>query len=373
MRVIDTASFIAKSKLIHGEKYKYPNTIYKKSILKVEIECDKHGVFLITPNAHLNGQGCRQCGIEKKSKLFSLGKDEWLKRCFEHHGDKYSYMNAIYINSSKDVYVTCREHGDFLVKPSTHVSGGDCPKCTKYEFIDFLKDAIDIHGSKYKYIECEIESKYQKIKIICREHGEFMQSPRLHIDNKCGCPRCGNSVLKTKDEFIFNSTIVHGKKYIYENVVYAGNKKKVEIICESHGSFWQIPSCHLSGKGCPSCASESRTSFRRSHYINNCKDKYHGLSSVYLIKCWNENEFFYKVGITCTKLDYRFKKSKMPYQYEILSSISMSADKAWDDEKILHSLLSDLKYSPLIKFGGSASECFIGISSDVAAYFGVEL
>lgn len=34
---------------------------------------------------------------------------------------------------------------------------------------------------------------------------------------------------------------------------YAGNNKKVCVVCPVHGVFWQTPHGHLSGKGCPAC------------------------------------------------------------------------------------------------------------------------
>ena len=47
---------------------------------------------------------------------------------------------------------------------------------------------------------------------------------------------------------------IHGDKYDYSKVKYLGNKKKVEIICPKHGSFWVKPNAHLTSKcGCPRC------------------------------------------------------------------------------------------------------------------------
>lgn len=60
----------------------------------------------------------------------------------------------------------------------------------------------------------------------------------------------------THDErtFIEKAIKVHGKKYNYEKVVYKDSQTKVCIICPEHGEFWQTPANHLSGHGCPKCA-----------------------------------------------------------------------------------------------------------------------
>lgn len=59
---------------------------------------------------------------------------------------------------------------------------------------------------------------------------------------------------KTKEEFIKDARKVHGDKYDYSKVEYVGSKIKVCIICPKHGEFWQTPSHHFEGKGCPKCS-----------------------------------------------------------------------------------------------------------------------
>ena len=44
-------------------------------------------------------------------------------------------------------------------------------------------------------------------------------------------------------------------RYDYSKVNYTGIWNKIEIICNEHGSFFQSPSKHLLGHGCPKCVS----------------------------------------------------------------------------------------------------------------------
>jgi hypothetical protein len=53
--------FVAKSKIIHGNKYTYDFVNYTNAITKVRILCHKHGLFFQTPNKHLVGRGCPEC------------------------------------------------------------------------------------------------------------------------------------------------------------------------------------------------------------------------------------------------------------------------------------------------------------------------
>ena len=63
--------FIAKAKLVHGDKYDYSKVEYVGALTKVCIICPKHGEFWQEANSHLRGQGCPKCGVEnhRKNKL----------------------------------------------------------------------------------------------------------------------------------------------------------------------------------------------------------------------------------------------------------------------------------------------------------------
>lgn len=50
---------------VHGDRYDYSKVEYVKSLQKVTIICPDHGEFEQTPNSHLSGSGCPQCGKEK--------------------------------------------------------------------------------------------------------------------------------------------------------------------------------------------------------------------------------------------------------------------------------------------------------------------
>ena len=59
-----TADFIAKARQVHNNIYNYDKSIFETSHKKTVVTCYKHGDFLITPNNHMQGWGCHQCGIE---------------------------------------------------------------------------------------------------------------------------------------------------------------------------------------------------------------------------------------------------------------------------------------------------------------------
>lgn len=67
----------------------------------------------------------------------------------------------------------------------------------------------------------------------------------------------------TTETFIQRGFAVHGEKYDYSRVVYAGKDKKVKIVCTTHGEFSQTPHNHTyNAQGCPKCGDIARNDGR---------------------------------------------------------------------------------------------------------------
>ena len=58
------------------------------------------------------------------------------------------------------------------------------------------------------------------------------------------------------EKFIEKARAKHGDKYTYERVTYTHSTKRIPITCPKHGTFIQLPSIHLNGSGCPTCAKD---------------------------------------------------------------------------------------------------------------------
>lgn len=120
---------------------------------------------------------------------------------------------------------------------------------------EFVKKAKEIHGDKYDYSKVDYKSTKEKVCIICKEdgHGEFYQRSSNHLKGN-GCPKCIKNIKLTTESFVKKSREVHGDKYDYSKVDYRNNSTKVCIICNIHNKeFYQAPSKHLEGQGCPIC------------------------------------------------------------------------------------------------------------------------
>ena len=122
---------------------------------------------------------------------------------------------------------------------------------TKEEFID---KAQAIHEDNYDYSEIDYQGLEIKIKIVCKEHGPFMQYPSSHLlGRKCVQCRLLDEKDEKRKEFIEKAQAIHGDNYDYSEVVFIDPHVKVKIICHEHGSFEQNIYNHLRGSGCKLC------------------------------------------------------------------------------------------------------------------------
>lgn len=162
------------------------------------------------------------------------------------------------------------------------------------------------HGDKYDYSKVRFAGTKEKVEIICPEHGSFYLTAGHHMRGvecrECGRKKASGARRLGEEGFVVRAQAVHGEKYDYSKANYGvDNSEKVEIVCPEHGSFWQSPANHLSGKGCKRCA-DVRTGEARmlslSDFVVAARavhgDKYDYSKAVYL----GANE---KVEIVCSE------------------------------------------------------------------------
>jgi len=150
MRIYDTASFIEKARIVHDSSYDYSKVKYLKSSQKVKIICPKHGVFMQTPNNHLAGQGCMQCGFVTRSSVHFSNTESFIESAKIPHNKKYKYDQTIYLHSEKPVVILCPKHGEFSQKPFKHLQGQGCPKCRNSKGQDAIERFLLDSNVKYK-------------------------------------------------------------------------------------------------------------------------------------------------------------------------------------------------------------------------------
>jgi len=248
--------FVEEARAVHGDKYDYSETDWVDSRTVIYVKCPIHGPFHLLPFDHLHGAGCAKCNRAK----------EFYETVANLYGDTLDFSKAQYFDLETHITVICPVHGELQLRPHALTRGRGCPKCGKVRgglknrvtLEEFLRDAHEKHGDKYDYSLVDIQGIDTPVRIICPEHGEFLQTPYSHARNGAECPACvaakaGDARRKTQEQFLKEAHAVHGDRYDYSLVEYKNTMTNVRIICPVHGEFLQTPLNHLSGAGCMLC------------------------------------------------------------------------------------------------------------------------
>ena len=225
MKKKTTEQFVVEAITVHqtenGEPiYDYSKTLYNGKDKKVIITCTTHGDFEQCANSHLQGKGCKKCAIELIALKQKFTKDQFIEKAKYKHGDRYDYSKVIYINSTTKVIIVCDKHGDFEQTPKDHYAGG-CQKCGIIKYSSsktmttqqIIEKAKYKHGDKYDYSKTIYCGICEPIIIICKKHGEFLQTPNAHINCGHGCSKCMKVYNYTRQDFINRCLEIYGKQY----------------------------------------------------------------------------------------------------------------------------------------------------------------
>lgn len=270
-RKLTTADFVAKSLIVHGDRYDYSKVNYIDSKTKVTIVCKEHGKFTQTPANHMQGMGCLKCGLKNAGKYHKKDTDSFIAEAIDRHGTVYDYRNTVYKGARDKLTVICPKHGEFEQTAHVHLRsdpGSACLKCSyekraelsRMKVNEFISRAQRLHKDNYDYslVAIDFIDASEKVTIVCLIHGKFNQSPINHLLGH-GCPKCSRDriakvLTKSTEKFIEDCRVLHGEKYDYSLVDYKGAFEPVKIVCPIDGIFEQQPTTHLSGTGCPKCS-----------------------------------------------------------------------------------------------------------------------
>lgn len=197
---------------------------------------------------------------------------------------------------------------------------------------EHVEDFLKVHGDRYEYPEGQVLDKgaHTKVKITCKEHGEFDQSVYNHKNGQ-GCPKCGIKARSDKRSKIENE----GSELMCEDGitrVIISRKKAREKGLDMYFTGKPCKNGHIneryvSNNACIDCSQEYKKQWRqenKEYFQEQCK-QYYQENKKY------KNEYYrnryatdenYKVSVICREMLHRVLKAtsstKSSQTYEVL-------------------------------------------------------
>lgn len=362
---------------VHGYDFDYSNMVYINTHTPIEVRCKKHDfVFFPTPRNHKSGAKCTMCGREAQTEKAKKPQEKFISEVLERYGDVYDFSLLKYVNTKTPVKLIHKEFGLVEVRPSnlldkTTYVHKDKKKTKSTDKETFIEEAIKVYGNKDDYTDSDIISSKEKIQIRCKKHDIVFTKDIATYLKGWGCPQCSAENYrkirkKSTEDYIERAKKVHGDNCDYTNTVYITGKDKIEVKCNIHNEVFNVlPRNHIAGNSCKKCSrdnisksllgKEGTGGYTKSGYVNQANGRE---AFVYLIKCWNEEEEFYKIGKTFLDINKRFTKGNLCYFFDNIHFHFGEAGYIYDLENDLHRKYKSYKYKPLNWFAGH-TECYI--------------
>lgn len=167
--------FINNAIKIHGNRFDYSLVEYKGYENKVNIICNKHGVFIQSPHGHLGGNGCAFCresrGERKVSEILIKNNILFEREVtFSNLKDKSNLFYDFYLPKYK---LFIEYHGIQHFKSINFFGGSDgLVRRKKHDIIKY-KYAVDngykilwINNIPIKYLDNLLTDKFKEISIL---------------------------------------------------------------------------------------------------------------------------------------------------------------------------------------------------------------
>lgn len=130
-------------------------------------------------------------------------KKEFIQKCINKHGDKYSYENSEYLGVNRPITIYCKKHGFFTKRRAKdHLDGRGCNKCwqdknkssgkkgnsgwNKSEYCKVCKTAYFyiLHPNKENFIKIGITKNF-KNRYQCHNDFPFDYNVNLLVKGEC--------------------------------------------------------------------------------------------------------------------------------------------------------------------------------------------
>lgn len=350
------------------------SSIYEKAKSVILVE-DKYGLHKLSAERLLKSQPLSaKTAVNLKDYFYKYLNDK-----VENFSIKYENFINVYSKKGVFVCVISTKYGICEVSTQNLLKGvkpSIKSAINKTEY--FVNQLYEKFGENIiNYSNIEYKGALQNV-FFETEFGMCKSTPNSLLSKNYKSIKIDSAV--NKSEYITNIIKKErGDVYDLSKIEYIKNTEPIIIGCKIHKDFKVIPANFISSKsyrGCPKCGRESTTKYNIENPIGwsysswekaGKISKYFDSYKVYILKCWNDEEQFYKIGRTFLTVERRFRSNKLPYNFKI-EAIYISEDAKYicDLEKELKHKNRSNSYLPKIIFEGMY-ECFTNIE-DISNY-----
>jgi len=325
-------NYYSKAEEIWKDENGNPLYIYNKSGLRrytgikneFDFYCPKlgsnkkpHGKqTIVNPQSHIYRdnrypnypyQGCKKCqdeqGIVRQLPTELLSRTDFIKKVQEkmesYHIsiDWYDWEGMEYVNQSRSAKIKCKKHNEEVtrVRAFNFYTGIPlCPECNRIAVKEknFMEKIHELYNDRFVLLS-DFIGYNSPITLGCTLHGKTPYPVVVEKTSSIWSSTRNYGSIQCKECYRVNSLNK------FENTIYYLNKKRkipytypnlnkefkkmtedIPIVChrkgsngKEHGMFWQTPSNHRTGQGCPICQ-ESRNEKHISNLLNVLKYKF---------------------------------------------------------------------------------------------------
>lgn len=389
IKVSHKISFIKKYPLLVKE-WDYtknpisPDNFTEGSNKKVWWKCAKGHSFEMAiynrTKLNLKCSFCRGLKVDHSNSLFHNRKD--LEKEWDYEKNIKSNPKLITIRSNRKVWWKCTNGHSFeaTIYNRSKIQGSTCPFCSghkasenkslEYTSPDLIKE-WNWKRNKIKPSDVLLNSNLKVWWICAIDYKHEWQSKINNRSHGNGCPYCdGKKVLRNQSFAVLRKDLLKEWDFFRNQGLdpfefSPKSEKKVFWNCTIDSRhIWKTSIAHRNeGTKCPYC---SATSIIVRKYLKNRKPILTEQFVLYYLIIYNENEIFYKIGITKNSVEIRFNElfDKTGYKIIKVKIVKGKLEKIVNTEQTTHlkiakSIDTNLeKYKPKKYFSGY-SECYL--------------
>ena len=187
-----TSDYLTKLKEFVKEKNGILYDKYWKGFAhKYKFKCLKHNlIFHQTGNILYKRSWCRKCGYEDMVNTINLNRKNELLKYASYN--RATLISKKYTGQFGTYEFRCEKgHLVKIIWKGRKKRKSFCRTCRELlKQRNFIENSRKLHGDKYDYSKVVYNKYTEHVKIICPIHGEFMKTPRRHIGQTAGCPKC---------------------------------------------------------------------------------------------------------------------------------------------------------------------------------------